>query len=162
MVGMTDEAWACPELSETPQDWIVATENGWGALVLWAAGPDHSARVRAAPGPRYGVMSRRLPEGGEESRPYKLTAADLSLIDDDIDEYLAEAGIPPRPRGFDWYIQRPSIVGVDDEAFWAEIWEAATEGLPATGARPSALAGPVGVTMAGFYKCENLERGQNS
>jgi hypothetical protein len=36
---MTHDPWECTELSEAPNNWIRATENGWGALVLWAAGP---------------------------------------------------------------------------------------------------------------------------
>lgn len=31
---MTLDPWECTELSEAPQDWILATENGWGAKPL--------------------------------------------------------------------------------------------------------------------------------
>lgn len=59
-----------------------------------------------------------------------LTEAGLSSIDDDIDVYLAEAGIPPRPRGFDWYIRRPFNYDLDDDAFWGVVWASTTERLP--------------------------------
>lgn len=151
MVSMTLDPWECTELSEAPQDWILATENGWGALVLWAAGPGNFARVRPASRDRFGSIVRRLPGGGEQRQPFMLTEADLSSIDDDIDVYLAEAGIPPRPRGFDWFIRRPSNYDLDDETFWGVVWAATIERLPDDGLRPSTMAGPAKEAMASFY-----------
>jgi hypothetical protein len=151
MVSMTHDPWECTELSEAPQDWILATENGWGALVLWAAGPGNFARVRPAAGDRFGSIVRRLPGGGEQRQPFMLTEADMSSIDDDIDVYLAEADIPPRPRGFDWYIRRPFNYDLDDETFWSFVWAATTERLPHDGLRPSTMAGPAKEAMASFY-----------
>ena len=139
-------------MSEAPQDWILATENGWGALVIWAAGPGNFARVRPASPDRFGFIARRLPGGGEQRQPFTLTEADLSSINDDIDVYLAEAGIPPRPRGFDWFIRRPSDFELDDDKFWAFVWAATTEGLPENGLRPSTMAGPAKEAMASFYR----------
>jgi hypothetical protein len=81
-----------------------------------------------------------------------LTEADLASIDDDIDVYLAEAGIPPRPLGFDWFIRRPPNYDMDDETFWADVWAATTERLPVDGLRPSTMAGPAKETMASFYR----------
>jgi len=80
-----------------------------------------------------------------------LAEADMSSIDDDIDVYLAEADIPPRPRGFDWYIRRPFIYDLDDETFWGVAWAATTEGLPDDGLRPSTMAGRAKEAMASFY-----------
>lgn len=36
------------------------------------------------------------------------TPADRAIIENSIDEYLAEAGIPARPRGWDWLIRLPN------------------------------------------------------
>ena len=151
MVSMTDDPWECIELPEAPQDWIVATENGWGALVLWAAGPGNFIKVRTAAHDRSGSIVRRLPGGGEQKKQFRLTEADLSSIDDDIDVYLAEADILPRPRGFDWFIRRPSN-DLDDETFWSVVWAATTEGLPQDGLSPSTMAGPAKEAMANFYR----------
>lgn len=150
MMSMADDAWECTELSEAPQDWIVATENGWGALVLWAAGPGNFVKVRTAAHDRSGSIVLRLPGGGEQGTTFTLTEANLSSIDDDIDAYLAEAGILPRPRGFDWFIRRPSN-DLDDETFWSVVWAATTERLPDDGLRPSTMAGPAVEAMASFY-----------
>ncbi|MFJ4026953.1 DUF5956 family protein [Paenarthrobacter sp. NPDC089989] len=35
-------------------------------------------------------------------------------IDDTIDEYIAGASIPPRPRGFNWYLRLPSGKSLED------------------------------------------------
>lgn len=152
MVSMTRDPWECTELSEAPQDWILATENGWGALVLWAAGPGNFARVRPKAHDRFGSISRQLPGGAEEPQPFRLTEADLSAIDDDIDAYLIEADIPPRPRGFDWYLRRPSNDNLNDETFWGVVWAATTERLSHDGLRPSAMAGSLKEAMARLYR----------
>jgi hypothetical protein len=151
MTSMTDDVWECSELSEAPEDWIVATENGWGALVLWAAGPGNFVKVRTAAHDRSGSIVRRLPGHGEQRNSFRLTEEDLSSIDEDIDAYLAEADILPRPRGFDWFIRRPSN-DLDDERFWKVVWAATTEGLPDDGLRPSTMAGPAKEAMASFYR----------
>jgi hypothetical protein len=53
-----------------------------------------------------------------ESKPR--SEDDQRSIDDDIDEYLAAAGLPPRPRGFRWFIEVPPGVPNADE-FWRRI-----------------------------------------
>ena len=151
MVIMTHEPWECTELSEAPPNWIRATENGWGALILWAAGPGNFARVRPAACDRSGSIVHRLPGGEERRQPFLLSEADLSSVAEDIDAYLAEADIPPRPRGFDWYIRRPSNYDLDDEAFWGLVWAATTEKLPHDQLRPSTMAGRAKAAMAGLY-----------
>lgn len=148
---MTNDPWECTELSEAPKDWIVATENGWGALVLWAAGPGNFVKVRTAAHDRSGLIVRRLQGGGEQRMPFSLTKADLSSIDDDIDVYLAGADILPRPRGYDWFIRRPSK-DLDDETFWGVVWTATTESLSEDGLRPSTMAGRAKEAMATFYR----------
>ena len=152
MVNMTHDPWECTELQKPPQDWILATENGWGALIAWAAGPGNVARIFAASGDRNGSIARRLPGGEEQRQQFLLTEADLSSIDDDIEAYLADAGIPPRPRGFDWFIRRPSGVDLDDDTFWGAVWDATTTRLPVDGLRPSTMAGPAKEAMASFYR----------
>lgn len=47
------------------------------------------------------------------------TAEDQRWIDDDIADHLADAGIPPPPRGVRWALRRPA--GLGDDEFWARI-----------------------------------------
>lgn len=57
--------------------------------------------------------------GVRESFEEPLTAADRAGIDDDIDAYLRDADLPPRPRGFSWLIRVPD--NSSPEAFLAEV-----------------------------------------
>ncbi|MCQ9164488.1 DUF5956 family protein [Arthrobacter sp. STN4] len=47
----------------------------------------------------------RLSADGALSR--RVTEQDRRCVDQSIDAYLAEAGIPPRPRGWAWLIRIP-------------------------------------------------------
>ena len=68
-------------------------------------------RVPAAPRDRQTVVVTHYPDGTEHRSPSLLTDAELESIDDDIDAYVADAGLPPRPRGYDSFIRRPPNTG---------------------------------------------------
>jgi hypothetical protein len=149
---MTKDAWECDELSAAPPAWILATENGWGALVVWAAGRGHFVRVRRAPRDRYGSTIHRRHDGSERREPFLLNEADLAVIDDDIDSFLADAGISPRPRGFDWFIRPPARKNLVGDAFWGAVWEAATSALPDEGLHPARMKRPVKEALVSMYR----------
>lgn len=92
--------------AEASDSWAELTENGWGALIGWAAGKENLGRRRSSDAGRTvtGFTERR---GVKQFFEEPFTAADRQMVDDDIDEYLAEAGIPPRPRGYVWMIRVP-------------------------------------------------------
>lgn len=79
--------------------------NGWFALFMWAAGPrwviatnDRTTREPV----------RHVHESGDGSLSYQdvpFTVVDQSEVDEDMDGVLAHVGLPPRPRGFDWYLR---------------------------------------------------------
>ena len=149
---MNKDPWACPELTAAPAGWILTTENGWGALVVWAAGPGNFVRVPIADHERHGTVVYRWADGSERSEPFLLTKADLQSIDDDIDTYLAAAELPPRPRGHDWFIRRPSRFPVGEDAFWGAVWTAATAALSADDAvHPLTVKGPAREALARMY-----------
>lgn len=77
-------------------------ESGWGAALCWVIGP---GRVVRSPVTESDVHSVRIEEekaGATRRSVRPRTSSDQTFIDDSIDEYLAEADIPPRPRGFIW------------------------------------------------------------
>ncbi|MBN3498842.1 hypothetical protein JYA52_15160 [Arthrobacter pascens] len=152
MSGMSNNPWECEELSEAPAGWIPATENGWGALVVWAAGPGNVVRVPAAPRDRHTVVVTHYPDGSEHREPSMLSDAELESIDDDIDAYLDDAGLPPRPRGYDWFIRRPQNTGPGDDAFWAAVWSATAASLPHEAMDPSKLKSPARDALARMYQ----------
>jgi hypothetical protein len=149
---MSDDPWGAGQASTAPEGWIPTPENGWGALVAWAAGPLNMVRVPAAPRNRETVVVTQYSDGRVTREPSLLTDADLESIDDDIDSYLAEAGLPPRPRGFDWYLRPPAAAAGGPDAFWAAVWEGATAGLPNDGMHPSRLRVATAATMARLYR----------
>lgn len=80
-----------------------------------------------------------------------LTKADLTSIDDDIDTYPAGAELPPRPRGYEWFIRRPTGIPVGEDAFWGALWAAATADLPADAVLPLTVKGPAREALARMY-----------
>ena len=87
----------------------------------------------------------------ERLEPFVLTEADLDSIDDDIDSYLADAGLPPRPRGYDWFIRRPPNRDPGEDAFWGAVRDAATATLRQDAVHPSTLKGFAKEALARTY-----------
>jgi hypothetical protein len=79
-------------------------ETGWGALLCWIVGPGHVARVPAAAVPVEPVSVQRVHAGASTVTEVARTPADQELIDDAVDEYLCDAGVPPRPRTYAWVL----------------------------------------------------------
>ncbi|HEX7305312.1 DUF5956 family protein [Lentzea sp.] len=73
-------------------------DNGYPLLLAWAAGP---RRVVRTPVPIH---------------------PDQEIVDAFVNSYLVEAGVPPRPRGFAWYLDLPDGVEPSD------VWRAADGG----------------------------------
>gem|GEM_PF-5455434 len=98
-------------------------ESGWGALLCWIAGPDNVARVSRLP-EDVGVTRVEVVTGGASARSERATTDDeRNLVDDSIDEYLAEAGVPARPRGYRWYARQ----GAPDPAAWSRALQDAVD-----------------------------------
>ena len=111
--------WSDVQESEPSASWLDLPENGWGALIGWAAGPDN---LRRRPSSDAGRTITGYTERGGKQQPFEepFTAADRLGIDDDIDRYLRDAGLPPRPRGYVWMIRVPEG-HASSEAFLAEV-----------------------------------------
>lgn len=97
----------CPaETSELPLH-LELSENGWGAVIAWLVGPTHVYRTTDRSTKRLVQTTLHHANGDTSTTLSERTAEDQRGIDDDIDEYLAEREIPPRPRGFDWILVLP-------------------------------------------------------
>ncbi|MEU7478062.1 DUF5956 family protein [Lentzea sp. NPDC042327] len=95
------------EISAAPPGRVVAlqgrrllplSDNGFSLLLAWVAGP---RRVVRTPAPL-------LP--------------DQDVVNAFVNSYLVEAGAPPRPAGFSWYLDLPA--GVEP----ADVWRLADTG----------------------------------
>lgn len=116
-----------PEDPETPEfdtrgfvtvvgrDYLEMTENGCGAVIATAAGPD---RVYCVPLrlSEYKVRTSWEQNGESRAEVRERNAEDQDDIDNAIEDYLADAGLPLRPRGFRWFIEVPPGIA-DAEAF---------------------------------------------
>ncbi|MGI8698951.1 MAG: DUF5956 family protein, partial [Mycobacteriales bacterium] len=116
---------------------ITLSDNGWGALVAWLAGPQHTHRM---PWNREGAtvsVTGERPPGKVVLRGVRpLAAAEAKEIDHEIYSSLTEAGVPPPPRGFAWLLVLPPGISAEDE-----FGSTRNVALRAEGARIAAPAG---------------------
>ncbi|MHA7146537.1 DUF5956 family protein [Arthrobacter sp. TmT3-37] len=125
---MTEQAWNQVRESARLEGWTEATANGWGALIAWVAGPANTCRAPAAVRHRHTEVLV-MTDGIVVRQPSLLSDDDLASIDDDIDTYLAAAGVPPLPRCYAWFIRRPAQCDTD-AAFWSAINQGVQEAAP--------------------------------
>ncbi|MFS8095779.1 hypothetical protein LFM09_01450 [Lentzea alba] len=129
-------------VEEVPAGYVELTENGFGAMVGWLAGMRNVVRLPDSPG----LHTTRItgPDGARYER--ERSQEEQDVVDDDIDEYLRDCGLPHRPRGFQWFARLPEGVGADD--FWPMII-GTTEGV---GPHPSETAQAVRELLAARYQ----------
>ncbi|MFI6230108.1 DUF5956 family protein [Micromonospora echinospora] len=122
------------------------TENGWGALIGWLSGVDRMVRcpdrlphvVTEVCTDRSGTRERTLPRSTE----------DQQIIDDFINEYLGDAGLPSRPTGWRWFLRLPSgYTGPQIES----LVNTGVGRLPADHVRPGQFAPRIRETLQGIY-----------
>lgn len=147
---MTARRWEdVPPLVGDGKGWVEVTNNGWGALVVWAAGLEHTRRK---PGNPYqgSVAETRTTAGLTTMRYSPVTQEDIRAADDDIDAYLADAGIPPRPRGQVWFLRLPSELHSEKE-LWVEL-NRSVSGLPAGANRPAQFFPTLSQALARLFE----------
>jgi hypothetical protein len=112
---MIDE-WDAHELAEGEPGWHEVTENGWGAIKLWCAGPENRGRIsREGDRPPVIVTVERGESVSTLETPF--TAYDLDVVDSGIDNFLEDADLPPLPplpRGYRWFVRIPAGWSGDD------------------------------------------------
>lgn len=108
--------WADVERGELTDDWIAATENGWGHLAAYCA---TTANLRQQP---------VTPEQRIAASRYDITLEDLDTIDESTESYLSDAGVPVPPRNHLWFIRRPR--GLSDTGFWSAVTGAVNADWP--------------------------------
>lgn len=92
---------------QTPAGWERLPGNGWGAVIGAAAGV---ARLRRHPSDRAEHQTQVTMQVGRRVRRWTepRSVSDQNDIDEAANEYLAAAGLPARPAGFDWFIRKPT------------------------------------------------------
>jgi hypothetical protein len=96
--------------------WGELDENGWGALIGWAAGPENLRR-----GPlqddsaRTVAVTRTDKDGNVVESVEAFTTEDRHIVEEEANAYLAEAGAEQRPPGFRWFVRLPAQFSSWDE-----------------------------------------------
>ena len=114
------KSWDEVATLDDPAGWAELGESGWDALLAWAAGSENARRRPSTDvGRTVWVSSERA---GVVSGPWRepFTPHDRDLIEDGVNGYLEDAGVPPRPRGYSWFL-RVAPSGADPAAFLASI-----------------------------------------
>jgi len=91
-------------------DWIAMTEIGLDYLVAYHAPDGNLARSPLPPELRTGRHGMPLGDSDRET------------LDEDTDQYLADAGVPAPPRDFRWYVRRPHRM--TDKQFFDRMYSA--------------------------------------
>lgn len=84
---MTGIEWDLVKVSSPPAGWFELEDSTWDALISAMAGEEN--------------ILRRL----HQSKPF--SNDDQEIVDGLIDEHLAAADLPPRPRGYEWFLRPP-------------------------------------------------------
>ncbi|MDJ0394315.1 DUF5956 family protein [Rhodococcus sp. G-MC3] len=92
--------------------YVSVIPNGHGALTAWIAGPGRCYRT---PYPASAHKPVKVTRGDPSNEPEEVwfepfTEADLQQENDDINSYLADAGVRPRPRGYNWHVLVPGNI----------------------------------------------------
>lgn len=98
--------WSEVQEAEPSASWVELPENGWGALMGWAAGRENLCRHPSSDADKV-VTGYAEHAGVRHDFEVPFTAGDRQGVDDDIDSYLRDADVPPRPRGYVWLIRVP-------------------------------------------------------
>lgn len=104
-----DDYTVLDELPPEGSGFVVLDEMFDAILLSWFAGPQHVVRCRSflqREGPR---ESEVADDGSLVMVQRKWTAADRAGLDQHVDDELAEAGLPPRPHGFEWFLFAPGF-----------------------------------------------------
>jgi hypothetical protein len=129
---------AGPECAERPGA-VVLEQNGWHALVAFAAGPERCRLIPLEQNRTVRVTTRRRVGSAwvesEHEEPY--TQDDADEVYADMADYLADAGVPAPPRNVRWVLDLPE--GLAEDEFWDEVNEAVD---PAVDASVAAFRSP--------------------
>jgi hypothetical protein len=80
-------------------------ETGFTMLIAWHACPAHLVRLLDLAD--HLVTVTTVHDGGTSHHRQPRGQTDQDAVDEDIEEYLTDAGIPAPPRGYRWYQRAP-------------------------------------------------------
>lgn len=126
---MIGTEWDLVKVSSPPARWFELEDSTWDALISAMAGEEN--------------LLRRL----HQSKTF--SDDDQETIDGFIDEHLAAADLPPRPRGYEWFL-RPPPGAVSLQALHEELNEFIRKHSPQA-SHPQDLCGLVKAFLHRLY-----------
>jgi hypothetical protein len=134
-MGYTWDDVPVVRLEDVATGWAELDDSGWFAMVAWLAGPRDVARTADD---RERTATVIVMQGSVETHRYTepATAEDLAKLHEDIDSYLADAAIPPRPQGFRWFMRLPAGY-VDGQRLQEDIGRRVYSRLPIAAPLPA-------------------------
>jgi hypothetical protein len=75
----------------------------------------------------------------------------MESVENDIDSYLKDAGVPLPPHGFTWFIRNPAGVR-GDPAFWSAFTGAVYDQVSTQAPTPREIATAAAIIMDRFYQ----------
>ena len=147
---MANDVWeAVPIVTSCGPAWVEAPENGWGTLAAWSAGTANCRRQLRDYRSRTVQVTCVAADGTVEERTEPLSGDDIEGINDDMESYLTDAGVPLPPRRFTWFIRLPPSFHSEDD-FWAafnrEVYKRAGDNT-----HPRDLVGAMAGAMESLY-----------
>jgi hypothetical protein len=136
-----------PTLADPPADgYYELTDNGLGALIGWLSG---AGRLVRCPDrlPHMTIEVCTSP-AGDTSATRPRSAEDQQVIDDGVNDYLRDAGIPDRPSGYRWFLRLPE--GYSGEQVESAVIRAMGN-LPADHVRPAQFAPRIREVLQDVY-----------
>ncbi|MFB9165404.1 DUF5956 family protein [Arthrobacter psychrochitiniphilus] len=140
--------WDTAAFEESADGWELLGENGWFAMMAWAAGPGNTRKAVQCD---WAKTVRVTCHQGETAttRAAPFTPEDRCTIEDSVNEYLLAAGIPARPSGFDWFLRVPT--GWPEGLSLADELAARITGKWENGAHPATLRPLFREVVQDFY-----------
>lgn len=142
--------WDNYRIAACPLDWIELSENGWGAIAAWYAGPAHVVREPMGVRTDQVEVTCEYPDGSSKSWTQTISPSEVEEIEKDIDSYLHDSCLPPRPHGYRWFMRLPPMVK-DGHEFWGLLSQA-DERMPPTDRDLPAEAKNLGKTIAALFE----------
>lgn len=99
--------WNDVPVQAPEQGWELLPEDGWFAMIGWACGVSNMRRFPASDEGKT-VRVTCIENGTERTYLEPFGAEDRANVVESVNGYLADAGIPHRPSGFDWYLRVPN------------------------------------------------------
>jgi hypothetical protein len=124
--------WESVPLGGLDEGWAELDENGWGALIGWAAGPENLRRGPVDDSTRTVTVTRTDKDGSVTESAESFTAEDRRIVDEGANSYLADAGVEKRPGGFRWFVRLPAQFST-----WEEFSAAVTGAVYAREPQPT-------------------------